>query len=410
MANDRPKSEVPKRETTRPFTFFFLVLPYGISSGFVSITLPFVLVGAGFSVALAASIVAIGVSSNLWRFLWGPVADLTLTARRWYLLGLGTSAATLLMVALLPLHQNAVAVLMTIVFISQVAGTLIVLPVGGLMAHTVAEGAKGRAAGWYQAGNLGGNGVGGGAGIWLASHFSKEIAGGALAIAMLASAAAIYFASDVRIVASEGLGERMRILWRDILSMVRAAIPLFSIVLVCSPIGAGAMNNLWSAVAPDWRASADRVALVSGVLNGVISAIGCIIGGWVADRVGRWWAYFGSGLALAIVAIVMAVAPRSPESFIAGVLAYSFVNGIAYAAFSAVVLLAIGRGAASTKYATLSSLGNLPVVYMTASDGWVHDRCGTAWMLYYEALIAIVCIVLALAVLRWINPPKRSRE
>src|SRR5256714_10860391 len=104
------------------------------------------------------------------------------------------------MLELLPLHQNAVAVLMTIVFISQVAGTLIVLPVGGLMAHTVAENAKGRAAGWYQAGNLGGNGIGGGAGIWLATHFSKEIAGGALTVAMLASAAAIYFASDVRVV------------------------------------------------------------------------------------------------------------------------------------------------------------------------------------------------------------------
>jgi hypothetical protein len=75
------------RESTRPFVFFFLVLPYGISSGFVSITLPFVLTRVGFSVALAASIVAIGVSANLWRFLWGPVADLTLTARRWYLLG-----------------------------------------------------------------------------------------------------------------------------------------------------------------------------------------------------------------------------------------------------------------------------------------------------------------------------------
>src|SRR6266513_1808371 len=250
------------RESTHPVVFFFLVLPYGISSGFVSITLPFILTRVGFSVALAASIVAIGVSANLWRFLWGPVADLTLTARRWYLLGLGTSAATLVILALLPLHQNAVPVLMTIVFISQVAGTLIVLPVGGLMAHTVAEGAKGRAAGWYQAGNLGGNGVGGGAGIWLASHFSKEIAGGELAIAMLTSAAAIYFASDVRIVATETLGERMRILWRDILSMVRAAIPLFTIVLVCSPIGAGAMNNLWSAVAPDWSATPDQEFLL----------------------------------------------------------------------------------------------------------------------------------------------------
>src|SRR4029077_9389974 len=96
------------RESTHPFVFFFLVLPYGISSGFVSITLPFVLTRVGFSVALAASIVAVGVSANLWRFLWGPVADLTLTARRWYLLGLGTSAATLVILALLPLHQNAV--------------------------------------------------------------------------------------------------------------------------------------------------------------------------------------------------------------------------------------------------------------------------------------------------------------
>src|ERR1700730_9162603 len=218
--------------STRPITFFFLVLPYGISSGFVSITLPFVLVRTGFSVALAASIVAIGVSANLWRFLWGPVADLTLTARRWYLLGLSTSKLPLFLLAFIPLHQNAVGILMTVVFVSQVAGTLIVLPVGGLMAHTVAEAAKGRAAGWYQAGNLGGTGIGGGAGVWLASHFSQQAAGAVLAVAMLASAAAIYFASDVRIVSTEGVRDRMRLLWQDIYSMLRAAIPLFTIVLV----------------------------------------------------------------------------------------------------------------------------------------------------------------------------------
>jgi hypothetical protein len=40
------------------------VLPYRISSGFVSITLLFVLTRTGFSVAAAASIVAIGVSAN----------------------------------------------------------------------------------------------------------------------------------------------------------------------------------------------------------------------------------------------------------------------------------------------------------------------------------------------------------
>lgn len=73
------------------------------------------------------------------------------------------------------------------------------------------------------------------------------------------------------------------------------------------------------------------------------------------------------------------------------------------AAFSAVVLFAIGRGAASTKYAALSSLGNVPVVYMTAVDGWVHDRFGTGWMLQTDALSAIVLVVGALFGLKKIN-------
>ena len=41
---------------TRPFLFFFLVLPMGISGGFVGVTLPFVLTRAG--KALADSVAA----------------------------------------------------------------------------------------------------------------------------------------------------------------------------------------------------------------------------------------------------------------------------------------------------------------------------------------------------------------
>ena len=40
---------------------------------------------------------------------------------------------------------------------------------------------------------------------------------------------------------------------------------------------------------------------------------------------------------------------------------------------------------------------------MTALNGWVHDRFGTAWMLAAEALAGLVCIALALFVLRLIN-------
>ena len=67
------------------------------------------------------------------------------------------------------------------------------------------------------------------------------------------------------------------------------------------------------------------------------------------------------------------------------------------------VLFAIGRGAASTKYAALSSLGNVPVVYMTALDGWVHDRFGTGWMLQTDAFSAILFVDVALFVLHKIS-------
>ena len=351
--------------------------------------------------AAAGAIVAVGVSANLWLFLWGPLADLTLTPKRWYLIGLTTGAASIFALSLIPFQQGAAAILTVMVFVSQIATTLVVLPVGGLMAHTVADEKKGRAAGWYQAGNLGGNGVGGGAGVWLGTHLSKEFAGSALALAMLLAAFALYFASDVRIVSpGESVGGRLRLLGRDLLAMLRLAIPLLTIVLVASPIGAGAMNNLWSAVASDWRTGADMVALVTGVLNGIVAALGCIVGGWVVDRFGRWWAYFGFGIALAFVAVVIAATARTPLVYEIGVLVYAFFVGAGYAAFSAMVVHAIGRGVASTKYAFCQSLGNLPVVYMTALNGYVHDRFGTSWMLLNEAIAAIACVILGLLVLR----------
>jgi MFS transporter, PAT family, beta-lactamase induction signal transducer AmpG len=383
--------------STNPLTFLFLVLPYGISNGFVSVTLPFVLVQAGFSVAAAASIVALGLSANIWRFVGAPVVDLTLSLRRWYLLGLGACVATLLLLGVMPLRPETAVILTAVAFLSQVGANLVVIPVGGMMAHTVVEDQKGRGAGWYQAGNLGGTGIGGGAGVWLASHFSFIVASTGLAGALLIGALALRFVPDVRPITGERIMHRLRLMGRDLLDLLRTPIGLLTTILVTSPIGAGAMNNLWSAVAPDWHANANTVALVTGVLNGVLSALGCVAGGWMADRVGRWWAYFGSGVLIALVAVVMAVAARSSSAFASGVLCYAFLGGVAYAAFSAMVLFAIGRGAASTKYALLSTFGNVPVIYMTALNGWSHDRYGSAGMLMIEALLGVFCVVLALA-------------
>ena len=87
---------------TKPFYIFFLVLPYGISIGFITVTLPFVLTNKGFSVAEVAGIVSLGLSANIWRFFWGPLADLTLSLKKWYWIGVTACVSTLLLLCFIP--------------------------------------------------------------------------------------------------------------------------------------------------------------------------------------------------------------------------------------------------------------------------------------------------------------------
>ena len=149
---------------------------------------------------------------------------------------------------------------------------------------------------------------------------------------------------------------------------------------------------LWAAIAGDWHAGADTVALVNGALSGLVSAIGCIVGGYLCDRLDRKFAYALFGGALAFDAIFMAVAPRTTSMFVAFTLLYAFIQGLNYAAFTAVVLEAIGRGAAATKYNLYASLSNMPITYLVIVDGWAQTKWNSGAMLWVEALIGIVAI------------------
>ncbi len=384
---------------SRPVYILFLTLPFGISSGFVTVTLPYLLTHQGFSVVTTGALVALGVSSNIWRFLWGPVADLTLSLRKWLWIGVLATIVTLLILCLVPYNTKDTVWIGAMIFISQVAGTFVVMPVSSIIAHRIEPSKKGRASGWYQAGNLGGVGLGGGAGLWLATHFNVITAGIVLSIACLLSALVVQLIKDVTPEKGRGILKEIGILGKDLWAMVRVPVVLFVMVLVLMPIGSGAASNLWSAIAGDWNTSVDTVALVTGVLSGVTGTIGSVAGGYLADRFGVWVAYLGSGTVCALVALIMAVLPFQPAEYIGGVLAYAFGLGLLNAAFSAVILYAIGKKNAATKYSLISSLGNVPVVYMTTFDGWTHDLRNSQFMLLAEAGLGIIFILICILVL-----------
>jgi MFS transporter, PAT family, beta-lactamase induction signal transducer AmpG len=395
-----------KRNTANPFIFLFLVLPSGISQGFIAVSLPFILTQNGFSVAAAATITALGISSNIWRFVLAPMTDLSFSLHKWYLAGNILCAITLSLLCFIPVETGTIGLLTVFVFISQVAANLIVAPVGGFMAKTIPEEKKGRAGGWYQAGNLGGEGLGGGAGIWLYTHYSYQAALIILSVTILACSFALWFVPQVYAEKDMLIKERFRIIALDIRNLLRSPVAIFTSIVIILPIGIGAASNLWSSVANDWAVKADTVALVTGTLSALFCVAGSVAGGWIADKSGRWLAYFGAGTLMAVVTLVMTFFKYNPETYAIGVLSYAFTFGMANAAFSAIVLHAIGKGMASTKYALISSLGNIPFPYMTVFDGWLHDAYGIKMMLLGETFMGISFVVISVFVLAHLRSKK----
>ena len=389
-----------QQKFTKPFYIFFLMMPVGISQGFVTVALPFLLTKNGFPVALTAGIVAFGLSANLWRFLWGPVVDISLSLHKWFWIGMLASIASLILICFIPLTIKGAAFISLIVFVSQVAATITVLPVNGFIAKSIKENKKGEASGWYQAGGLAGTGLGGGAGLWLATHFSIFISGTVLCIVSILFALVIFLIKDIQHVKETTILKEIKIMGKDIFAMIKIPVALFVMILIIMPIGCGAMANLWSAVAIDWNTGVGTVVLVTGLLTGVVSAIGCVVGGLIADKWGVWVAYLGSGVICALVTIIMAVTPEQPIVYIIGVLAYGFSTGLIYAAFTAIIFFVIGKRHVATKYSLLASLGNLPLVYMTTFDGWMHDKFNSRIMLTAEAAVGILFVIIFYLILK----------
>lgn len=379
------------------------MMPNGISSGFVSVTLPYFLVQQGFSVATTATIAAIGVSSNIWRFLWAPIIDLTLSLHNWYFIGLLTSIFSLLVLIIIPQTITYTSLIMIVVFVSQVAATIIMAPCGGFMANCIQENKKGQASGFFQAGNMGGIGVGAGASMWLVNTFSFATSCIFCVVVMSTGILALRFVPQIITPKSQTIKQGFTEILIGIKELAKSPVAIFTACLFLSPLASGACSYIWSSVANDWQVPTNTVALVTGFLSGIVSTLGCIIGGFICDKFGRWGAYFGAGSFMAFVTLWLSISNFNPTNYINGVLFYALFSGIANTAFSTAILKAIGSKLAATKYALISSLGNIPVVYMATFNGWLHDKQGIKAMLLGESILGLVFGIIFLFVLRFLK-------
>jgi MFS family permease len=381
----------PAAQPAPAWTWFFLSIPFGATSGYPMVALGWLATQAGMGDEVVAAIVAATLLPQWLKFLWAPLCDVISTRKRWYLASNVVSSLTLALIGFVPFRPDLLWVLKGLVLVNSIAISFNGMCVQALMAEGTPPARLGLASGWHQAGNLGGAGLGGGLALVLSQHLSPGLA--SLTTGALLLACGVFLRAvpegprpgspgDHRVAALlTGVKEVALDLW----SVLASKSGIFALTLCFVPLGSGAAQGLFSAIAERWGASADLVAATTGSLGGAASAAGCLLGGWLSDRMNRKIAYAMTGLLLAAAGAAMASSPHTPFFYGLWTLGYAFALGVCYGAFTGFALEVVGQGAVATKYSALASLSNFPTWYMTLVLGWVSASRDATWMLLTDA-------------------------
>jgi MFS family permease len=273
------------------------------------------------------------------------------------------------------------------------------------MALTTSNERRGAVAGYLQCGQLGGVGLGGGLGLWLAEHGGGQAVAGLTLAALCALCALpiLYLRVPPRL-AGVSVSHRLKDVGAALWTLARTRSGVLAILANILPASLGAAGQLLSTVAGDWHASADLVALVLGAVTGVANLPGCLIGGYLCDLFPRRTVYILSALACALGEAAMAFGPHTPAWFAAFAVLNAVLLGLSWAAVSAVCFEQLGARAAATVAAVLSSISNLPVVIMIAVVGSVQAKHGSSGMLLIEAGFGVASVILYAAVVAMWKP------
>lgn len=395
---DSPATASPRPRAPHPVIWTILYLPFGAFSGFVGVGLVFLATKHGLSIADGSLLIAASLLTQWLKWMWAPVIDVTLTPKRWYVISTALSALGVFAMSAVPLSPATLGGLLVIIAVASLVNSVVGMAVEALIGASTTPDQAGRVSAWFQAGNLGGGGLGGGLGLFLLERLpSTWMSGAILGCLFLMCCFALRATADVEAHRREG-GARaaVRGVASDLWAMLKTKGGLLSAILCVLPVGTGAAQGVLTQakIAAHWGAGADEVALIQGLLAGLITAIGCFAGGWLAQRFHPRVAYAGISLAMAAVASAMANSPGTVAAYVGYSMAYSFAVGLSYAAFTAVVLNVMGGGSAATKYNIFASLSNFPLWWLGLLLGWVADVAGPSFMLFTEAYLGLlgVCI------------------
>jgi PAT family beta-lactamase induction signal transducer AmpG len=289
-----------------------------------------------------------------------------------------------------------------LVLFAELAIVLQSSAVNGWTSEFVPDAARGKVGGWMNAANLGGGAMGATLVMWSAARLPFRTVGMMIAFAALMSTLFLLRfpkPADTQL----GLRQILGGTFRSVVQTSRQPQVLTGSLLFLVPASCVAAINLFAGLGNEFHASPQWVVWTTGAGAAITSAIGSILGGYIADRVDRGVLYISGGILAGLCALVMAATPHTQAIFTAGVLAYNCIAGVCYAAFSALSLQLVGirNPTAATQLGLFAAATNGAIVYMTWADGQGFRLFGIRGLLLVDGLAALSAAIPLLLFLRW---------
>jgi MFS transporter, PAT family, beta-lactamase induction signal transducer AmpG len=406
--------EPKKRRSPPPWIFVFGGTAYGVSGTFTAAIMPFAMERAKVPLGTIGTFGSLMLLPSIFQFLYGPIVDVGPRRKIWLVTTALLSALCLIGAFSMPLPDQLTGYVAFGIAAAMFAG-LIGACNGALIATTIPDEHRGAASAWYNVGNLSGGGIAGWLGIYMLGHdISPVLVGLAVSGITIVPSLVMLLVFEPRKEHSKKLGEVLGQTLHEVGEVMSSRSALTGMALCLSPVGTCALVNYFSGMTKDYQVSADVAAAVSGAGPVVLTAVGALAGGYLADRVNRRLLYLSSGVLAAICAVVMAMAPRVELTYIVGVAIYNLITGLSYSVFTAFVLETIGDGgkSAATRYTMYVSAANFAITYV----GWIDTRFkedyGVEGVIASDALLEVVGVVILGLVfwkLRSFGTRRRSR-
>jgi PAT family beta-lactamase induction signal transducer AmpG len=373
----------------RPWIFGLLIAPSAVVANGViqGGVLSYLLSQQGVSSGRQAHLIwLLGLPTMLY-FAWSPITDYWVKRRTWLLIG-GVTASLLMFLAFAQ-KDIASTHAFVLMLLSACCSQLVVSSCGGMMGALRSERSKRVAGSFYQGGSLGFGAAAMSAMVAMSSRTGQRMLGLAAAAFILFPVLFAFAAPEQHELINIPFSETMHRTWIECKATFGRweAVP-YTLCMIF-PMASGAAVGLLSGVAKTYGVNGDHVAWINGFWGALAMAVGSLLGARIPARWSAPTVYMAVALINVATLGILWLGPATSMTYYVGVLAYLFTIGTCYAFFTAVVLEFLGDSgkSGSGRYSIINSLGNVPVLYMIAVDGWGGDKWGP------RGITGIECVV-----------------